>query len=357
MRSSERVFYMSAAAGFQLSNCPSRRFGAPLLITFLMLGGYAAPAYAHQPLRPEIEAFIGKMVSEHAFKREELRRMFAKVKPRPSIIRAMTAPATAMPWYEFRDRLIDAARISGGVSFWEQHTSILDRASLEYGVPPEIIVAIIGIETRYGRDTGSFRVLDALATLAFDYPRRADFFSGELEQYLLLAREAGMDALKIDGSYAGAMGIPQFMPGSYRKYAVDFDGDGRRDLWGNAADAIGSVANYLHSFGWQVGGPIAVRVETGDSTLDTMTTSGLKPVTRVGDLRQHGIVPVAPVNDETKAALFSVETEPGPQFWLGFQNFYVITRYNRSINYAMAVFELARELRARVKPDASPAQQ
>lgn len=327
------------------------RIWAPLLIAFLASGSAAAAAGAHQPLRPEVEAFVVGMARRHDFNREALRRVFAKVQPRPAIIRAMAAPATTRPWHEFRDRFVDAARISDGVSFWAQHAPVLDRASRVYGVPPEIIVAIIGIETRYGRDTGSFRVLDALATLAFDYPRRAEYFLGELEQYLLLAREAGVNALDPKGSYAGAMGIPQFMPGSYRKYAVDFDGDGRRDLWNNAADAIGSVANYLQSFGWQAGEIIVIPAETGDSTLDTTVAAGIKPVVKVGYLRQHGIVPLTPVSDEAEAALFSVETELGPRFWLGFQNFYVITRYNRSINYAMAVFELARELRARVKPD------
>lgn len=341
-----------------MASSPSANFlpplWAPLLIAFLVSGSAAASAGAHKPLRPEVEAFIVEMVRKHEFEREALRRVFAKVLPRPAIIRAMAAPAAARPWHEFRDRFIDAARISGGVSFWEQHELTLERASRVYGVPPEIIVAIIGIETRYGRDTGSFRVLDALATLAFDYPQRAEFFSGELEQYLLLAREAGVDALNFKGSFAGAMGIPQFLPSSYRKYAVDFDGDGRRDLWNNAVDAIGSVANYLQSFGWQAGEIIAVPAEAGDSALDTMVATGIKPVIKVGDLKQRGIVPLAPVSDEAEAALFSVETELGPRFWLGFQNFYVITRYNRSINYAMAVFELARELRARVKPDGDP---
>ncbi|MDP2239369.1 MAG: lytic murein transglycosylase B [Burkholderiales bacterium] len=323
-----------------------------LLIAFLSVSAMASAA-TPQPLRPEVEAFIADMVRKHEFEREALRRVFAKVQPRPAIIRAMTAPSTALPWHQFRDRFIDEARISGGVSFWAQHAITLERASRVHGVPPEIIVAIIGIETRYGRDTGSFRVIEALATLAFDYPRRAEYFLSELEQYLLLAREAGVDALNLKGSYAGAMGIPQFMPGSYRKYAVDFDGDGRRDLWNNAVDAIGSVANYLQSFGWQAGEIIVVPAETGDSALDTVRAAGIKPVITIGDLKQHGIVPQSPVSDEAVAALFSVETELGLRYWLGFQNFYVITRYNRSINYAMAVTELASELRARVRPNGS----
>lgn len=325
-----------------------------VLLIILLSGSAVAAAGTHQPLRPEVEAFIAEMVRKHEFERDALRRVFARVQPRPAIIRAMTAPSTALPWHQFRDRFVDAARISGGVSFWAQHAQALERASRVYGVPPEIIVAIIGIETRYGRTTGSFRVIDALTTLAFDYPRRAEYFTGELEQYLLLAREAGVDVLDMKGSYAGAMGIAQFMPGSYRRYAVDFDGDGRRDLWGNVVDAIGSVAHYLQSFGWQAGEIIVVPAETGDSAIDTVGAAGIKPVITISDLKQRGIVPLAPVSDEALAALFSVETELGQQFWLGLKNFYVITRYNRSINYAMAVFELARELRARAKPEGNP---
>jgi membrane-bound lytic murein transglycosylase B len=328
-----------------------------LLVALLAPAGVMASAGAHAALRPAVEAFIVDMVRKHDFNREALRRMFAKVQPRPAIIRAMTAPATALPWNEFRDRIIDEARISGGVSFWAQHAQTLERATRTYGVPPEIIVAIIGIETRYGRETGSFRVLDALSTLAFDYPQRAEYFSGELEQYLLLAREARVNALNLKGSYAGAMGIAQFMPSSYRKFAVDFDGDGQRDLWNNAADAIGSVGNYLQSYGWRAGEIIVIPADVADSALNTMEGDGIKPVFKVGDLKQRGIVPLEPVSDEANAALFSVETELGPRFWLGLQNFYVITRYNRSINYAMAVCDLARELRERVQPNGAAVQQ
>lgn len=333
------------------------RTWAPLLLASLISGNCAAAAGSHTPLRPEVETFIVEMVRKHDFDRNALRSVFAKVQPRPAIIRAMTAPSTALPWHQFRERFIDEARISGGVSFWLKNAIALQRASQTYGVPPEIIVAIIGIETRYGRTTGSFRVLDALVTLAFDYPRRAEYFTSELEQYLLLAREAGVDAFDLKGSYAGAMGIPQFMPGSYRKYAVDFDGDGRRDLWNNVVDSIGSVANYLHTYGWKTGEIIAVPVETGNSELGAMVEAGIKPSIKVGNLKQRGVVPLGPVSDEIEAALFSIETDLGPQFWLGFQNFYVITRYNRSINYAMVVIELARELRARVNQAGSAALQ
>ena len=316
-----------------------------LLIGLLPPCSVTASAAAQQKLRPEVEAFIGRMVREHEFRRAVLRRIFRQVRPRPAILRAMAAPATAKPWFEYRGRYVNSARISGGIRFWEQNAATLARARRDYGVPEEIIVAIIGIETHYGRVTGSFRVLDALATLAFDYPPRADLFMGELEQYLLLSREASMDALDTKGSYAGAMGIPQFLPSSYRKYAVDFDGDGRRDLNG-VTDALGSVANYLQAYGWQPGEPVVIPAETADSEIDVVPTESLKPEISVGEFRRQGIVPLAPVNDEAGASLFLVQTETGPRYRLGLQNFYVITRYNRSINYAMAVHDLASELRA-----------
>jgi membrane-bound lytic murein transglycosylase B len=299
-----------------------------------------------RPLRPAIEEFIADMAGRHQYDAPVLRRLLSQAETRPSIIRAMSTPGTARPWHEFRSRNVDDARISGGVRFWQQNAQALARARRDYGVPEELIVATIGIETVYGRNTGSFRVLDALSTLAFDYPPRAEFFRGELEQYLLLTREAGIDPLTVRGSYAGAIGIPQFMPSSYRKYAVDFDGDGKRILWGDAADAIGSVANYYRSFGWREGATVVVPVEVSGSDLDPGLTRDIQPKLKVGDLKRSGIVPLAPVDDAADAALFVLETETGPRYWLGLQNFYVITRYNRSVNYAMAVHELSRDIKA-----------
>ena len=321
-----------------------------VLGTAVLIAGHAASAAAQQPLRAEVAAFIEEMVRKHGFERAALRRVFSQVQWRPEIVRAMSAPATARPWHEFRSRYIDATRIAGGVKFWEENAAALLRAGRDYGVPEEIIVATIGIETFYGRNTGTVKVIDALATLAFAFPARAELFRGELEEYLLLAREAGFDSLSVRGSYAGAMGIPQFLPSSYRKYALDFDGDGRRNLWGDPADAIGSVANYYRTFGWLTGEPVTVPVEAGESGIDVTIAAGIKPQLKVGELRRRGVVPLAPVSDEAEAALFAVETESGLRYWLGLQNFYVITRYNRSVNYAMAVYELAREIRALAKP-------
>ena len=328
-----------------------------VLGTAVLIAGHAASAAAQRPLRAEVAAFIEEMVRKHGFERAALRRVFSQVQWRPEIVRAMSAPATARPWHEFRSRYIDATRIAGGVKFWEENAAALLRASRDYGVPEEIIVATIGIETFYGRNTGTVKVIDALATLAFAFPARAELFRGELEEYLLLAREAGFDSLSVRGSYAGAMGIPQFLPSSYRKYALDFDGDGRRNLWGDPADAIGSVANYYRTFGWLTGEPVTVPVEAGESGIDVTIAAGIKPQLKVGELRRRGVVPLAPVSDEAEAALFAVETESGLRYRLGLQNFYVITRYNRSVNYAMAVYDLAREIRALAKPAAEAPRQ
>jgi len=239
-------------------------------------------------------------------------------------------------------------RIEGGVRFWQQNQAVLEKATREFGVPEEILVATIGIETVYGRNTGSVKVLDALTTLAFDYPPRAEFFRTELEQYLLLVRENGIDAANTRGSYAGAIGLPQFMPSSYRKHAVDFDGDGRRDLVASRADAIGSVANYYRSYNWKTGETAVVAAESGDADLGPLLAAGIKPHTSVRELREKGLVIPDGVDENALATLFSVETERGGKLYLGFNNFYVITRYNRSINYAMAVWELAGEIRAQM---------
>ncbi|HET9403723.1 MAG TPA: lytic murein transglycosylase B [Burkholderiales bacterium] len=325
-----------------------------LVFAALMLGiGTLVPsaALAQKPLPPEIEAFVDEMAQKHQFDAETLRRLFSKVPPRPAILRAISAPGTARPWHEFRRLNVDAAHINGGTAFWRQHAAVLARASREYGVPEEIIVATIGIETLYGRNTGNHRVLDALTTLAFQYPPRAELFRAQLEEYLLLARESGFDMMRIRGSYAGAIGIPQFLPGSYRRYAVDFDGDGKRDLMGTVADAIGSVANYYKAHGWRAGEQVVVPAHSGGSDAEALVGMGIKPQLKFAELKRSGVVPAGPVADEEAAALFVVETETGPRYWLGLNNFYVITRYNRSVDYALAVYELARELRALAMPE------
>jgi membrane-bound lytic murein transglycosylase B len=232
--------------------------------------------------------------------------------------------------------------------FWAANSASLERASRQFGIPEEFIVATIGIETLYGRNTGNFRVIDALATLAFDYPPRADFFRAELEQYLLLTKEAGLDAGALRGSYAGAMGLPQFIPSSYRKYAIDFDGDGRRDLLNSPADAIGSVANYYRSFGWTTGADVVIAAQAPSADVSRLISAGIRPHATISDLKAAGLAIDTAVDESTEASVFSIETEAGPQIMLGLNNFYVITRYNRSVNYAMAVYGLARSMRAQM---------
>ena len=311
-----------------------------------LLASLASPGAA-PVLRAEYEAFIQDMARKHDYEPGPLRRLFGQVQTRPSILRAMYTPGTARPWHDFRRRHVDSARIEAGLRFWAENAQTLERASREFSVPQEIIVATIGIETMYGRNTGSFKVIDALSTLAFEYPPRADFFRGELEQFLLLVREAGIDGAAVRGSYAGAIGIPQFIPSSYRKYAIDFDGDGRRDLVRSTADAIGSVANYYKNWGWKMGAGVIIPVEAGEADVPALVALGIRPHTKIAELRKRGlVVPAAVADEEALATVFSLETESGPRVFLGLDNFYVITRYNRSVNYAMAVNELAREIRA-----------
>jgi membrane-bound lytic murein transglycosylase B len=317
----------------------------------MLLPAGTASAHAAQKLAPEIESFIREMVEKHKFREAALRRLFAKVEPNSAVITAISTPLTARPWHEFRSRYVDEARISGGVNFWREHAATLARARKRYGVPEEIIVATIGVETIYGRHTGGHGVLEALTTLAFNYPPRAKLFRSELEQYLLLAREARVDATSMKGSYAGAIGIPQFLPSSYRRYAIDFDGDGKRDLVKSAADAIGSVANYYKSHGWRAGEAIAVPTEVDPRGADALLGMGIRPRIKVGELKRLGVTPAAPVDDGVAAAVFVVQTETGPSYWLALNNFRVITLYNPSVNYALAVHELAQELRAAIKPE------
>jgi membrane-bound lytic murein transglycosylase B len=260
----------------------------------------------------------------------------------------MSKPAEKkLRWFEYRKIFLTQSRIDGGVQFWRQHENDLRDAARDFGVDPQVIVAIIGVETRYGSNTGRHRVLDALSTLAFDYPPRAPFFSGELEQYLMLAREEHIDLLTTTGSYAGAMGYGQFIPSSYRQYAVDYDGDGRRDLWNSPRDIIGSVANYFHEHGWIAGQPVAVpaTVKPGDNTRSILD-QGYQPHSTLAALRKDGISPQQAQPDDLQAALIQYDQENGPEYWLGFNNFYTITRYNHSPLYAMAVFQLSEEIRA-----------
>lgn len=286
------------------------------------------------------------MATRYGFDRDRLVQLFSQVHWRDDIIARISRPAEqSKPWYAYRAIFLDPQRIEGGVAFWRDHAAALARAHKIYGVPPEVVVAIIGVETRYGRFTGKDGVLNALTTLAFDYPPRADFFRSELEQYLLLTRAEHIDPLSLRGSYAGAMGLAQFMPSSYRTYAVDFDGDGHRDLWHDPIDAIGSVANFLNAHGWQAQRPIVRAARVQGTAYRRLLDRGLEPRYSIRQLRRYGVRPQTPVDQSLAAILLELEGREGAQYWLGFNNFYVITRYNHSPLYAMAVTELARAIR------------
>jgi membrane-bound lytic murein transglycosylase B len=303
----------------------------------------SAPATASFTQRTDVQGFIDDMVREHAFERTRLMRLFEEAKTREDILAAIARPAEAKPWHDYRPIFVTDDRIRGGVAFWREHAEALAAAEREFGVPPHVIVAIIGVETRYGRHTGRYRVLDALATLAFDYPPRSDFFRGQLSQYLLMAREEGIDPRELTGSYAGAMGQPQFMPSSFRHFAVDFDGDGRRDLWRNPVDVIGSVANYFHMHGWRPNAPVVHPIADHAERLDTLASTRLETTVSAAELPDLGeATALAP---DEKVSVVRLDGKQGPEYWLARHNYYVITRYNRSLLYAMAVHQLGEAIR------------
>ena len=297
--------------------------------------------------RDDVKSFIDVMVERHGFVRSELIALFSKVRSQAAVLRAMAAPAESAPrsWQAYRSRFVNAARIEAGLKFYERYEETLQRAAKIYGVPADIIVAIIGVETVYGRNTGAYRVIDALATLAFDYPPRAEFFRGELEQYLLHGRQDSIDVLGQKGSYAGAIGIPQFMPGSYRRYAVDFDGDGKRDLSASVSDAVGSVANFLKEHGWQRSQPVAFSARVSGERFRALVASGMKPVYLGTDLPGFEVSVDEPFDRNAGIVLIELES-PGlsPEYRVGLDNFYVLTRYNRSSYYALSVVDLAGEI-------------
>ncbi len=309
-----------------------------------------APRFSDEP---EVKDFIEFMHKVYGFDAAHLSRHFAAIKPNATVLRAIrpaAVPEQQRSWQRYRERFVNDRRTEGGLRFWQANELVLRRAEAIYGVPAEIVVAIIGIETEYGRNMGSFKVMEALASLAFHYPPRAAFFREELEQFLLLARENGVSPLDINGSYAGAIGIPQFMPSSQRRFAVDFDGDDRIDLRHSVGDAVGSVARYLQRHGWQSGEPVAVPARVAaNATAET----GIKPALTLQELAAQGVV--ATGDALRPAALVDLATpDAATEYWAGFENFYVITRYNRSSFYAMSVFQLAEALRERRALDPTP---
>ncbi|MNQ00924.1 Membrane-bound lytic murein transglycosylase B precursor [compost metagenome] len=294
---------------------------------------------------PQVSEFIVEMNRDYGFAAEQLGRLFAAVERKQSIIDAISRPAEKVkPWKDYRPIFITDSRIARGVDFWREHAATLARAEAEYGVPAQVIVAIIGVETFYGGNTGSFRVMDALSTLAFDYPPRAPFFRKELREFLMLSREEQVDPLTLKGSYAGAMGLPQFMPSSFRAYAVDFDGDGHINIWTNPVDAIGSVASYFKRHGWLPGEPVVSVATVEGEQVEQGLSAGLDPQLNVDQLRRLGWTSNDALDGEMPVTAFRLEGAQGDEYWLGLPNFFVITRYNRSVMYAMAVNQLAESL-------------
>ncbi len=294
----------------------------------------------------QARAMIDDLVANEGFDRARLEAIFTSARRQQSIIDAMTRPAEkTKPWHEYRKIFLTEQRADEGREFMAAHRDTLARAEAETGVPAEVIVAIIGVETYYGRITGKHRVIDALSTLAFDYPPRSPFFTSELKHYLLLTREQGVDPLSFKGSYAGAMGYGQFMPSSYRAYAVDFDGDGKTDIWNNPVDAIGSVANYFKRHGWRAGEPVVSPAKLIDDVPGSWFNDGLKPKRIVAEYIAAGILPEQEIEPAADAAAMKFEGETGDEYWIGLHNFYVITRYNHSSMYALSVYQLSQQLK------------
>lgn len=293
-----------------------------------------------------VEDFVTEMVRDHGFTPSPLKSVLDKAEKKQSILDAISRPAEkTLEWKDYRKIFITQKRIDGGVRFMRKHRAVLERAEMVYGVPKEIVTAIIGVETYYGRMAGNYRVVDALSTLAFDYPPRAEFFRGQLKEYFILAREEGIDPLSIKGSYAGAMGYGQFIPSSYRNFAVDFDGDKKRDIWNNPTDAIGSVANYFKEHGWETGEPVVVPATVKGNDIKEFLNISLKPELTVEELAAKGFTPLDRRHYSGLATAMELQGARGTEYWLGLENFYVITRYNHSKLYAMAVYQLSQEIK------------
>lgn len=326
----------------------------PRILCFILLLCGAISVSAESKLmrysdRPEVRGFINDLAVEHQFNRAELMALFRDVQHQRQVIEAYAKPAErALSWAEYRPIFVTDSRTRQGVAFWQEHAEVLARAEAETGVPAEIIVAIIGVETRFGGHKGRNPVLDSLVTLAFDREQRKDFFRRELKEFLLLCREQGFDPRKIKGSYAGAMGMPQFISSSYRSYAIDFDGDKVVDLFNSIDDVIGSVANYFKRHGWEAGESVISRARVeGDLTEEAVGRGrkGLKPSKTLAEYRELGVEPHDSLPEDEKLVLMYFDGKEGDEYWLGRKNFYVITRYNHSTMYALAAYQLSQQIK------------
>lgn len=308
--------------------------------------------------RNDIEQFINEMVKDHQFDREQLTHWLDQAEKKQAVLDAISRPAEKeKTWKDYRAIFMTEERINLGVQFWQANEKVLDDVSKKYGVPPEMIVAILGVETRYGRNTGSYRVIDALTTLGFDYPPRAKFFRSQLKEFFLLAREQKHDPLDLKGSYAGAMGYGQFIPSSYRHYAVDYNQDGFADIWNSPEDAVASIANYFKENGWKKDQPVVTRCHTSEQYDETVPTLGLKPTLKRSELMKKGFIPVEETGNDELFAVHKLEGDYGTEFWCGAKNFYAITRYNQSNMYALAAWQLSQAIKEQYQqpPVAVPA--
>jgi len=322
---------------------------------------FASPAFAadrvYVDLRQEnVVEFVDEMVEDHNFDREALTGLLSRTEIKPVIIDKISTPAErTLTWGEYRKIFITRERIDAGVTFWLENREMLERIALETGVPIEMLVGIIGVETYFGRITGKDRVIDALATLAFEYPPRSKFFRKELLQFLILAREEELDPSLPMGSYAGAMGRPQFMPSSFRAYAVDATGDGKRDIWNNWADVSGSIANYFLAHGWRADQQVATQATLGGAWTGAVPKPGntLKAADTVASLSKKGVLFSSDLSTDSVAQLLTYEGDEGTEHWVGFHNFFVITKYNHSVMYALAVLQLGQKISSGINADAS----
>lgn len=321
-----------------------------MLVKSVMTGiGLFASAVSHggdYSNHPQAQKFVDRMVDEHKFERKQVQEVLGQAQKKQSILEAIARPAEkTKPWHEYRKIFLGEDRVQQGIEFWTENAEALADSEKQFGVAPEVIVAIIGVETRYGRHMGSYRVIDALATLGFDYEPRAKFFNSQLEQLFLLAREQQQDPLILMGSYAGAMGYGQFIPSSYRSFARDFDNDGFADIWQNKRDAIASVANYFKAHGWQTGQPVMGRAHAAKGFDETLINDKARPSLTLNQLKEKGFTTDDNVKANQRAVPLMLELETGPEYWLGYNNFYVITRYNHSHLYATAVWQLAQAIK------------
>lgn len=316
-----------------------------VLLMISLLGVSVTASSADYDQSPTVEAFIDDLTTNNGFAKEQLVAVFKEVKKQQAILDLIARPAEkAKLWKEYQPIFLTQQRIDQGVEFWQKNEEALARAEKEYGVPAQIIVAIIGVETFYGRNMGSWPVMDALTTLSFDYPPRSDFFTRQLKEYLLMTREQQLNPLELKGSYAGAMGMAQFMPGSFRAYAVDFDNDGHIDIWTNPTDAIGSVANYFKEHGWKTNEPVVLQAKVKGDKVASGLSKGLELDQTIGKLNKLGWSIPDKLPNNTPVMAFRLDGEKGGEYWVGLMNFQVITRYNRSVMYSLVVYQLSEQI-------------